>query len=65
MAQGWAAISVDGKSLGLNAPRVGIPIPEGKHRVTLENPALGFRRDYDVTIVAGKESRIQVTPEGE
>ncbi len=58
---GWASISIDGKATGMNAPLVGLEVAEGKHRVTLENAGLGFRRDYDVVIQPGRESKLTVS----
>lgn len=56
----WATVSIDGKPLKVNAPVVGIPVVEGSHRVTLENSALGVRKELDVVIRPGKETRVNV-----
>ena len=61
VTDGWAAVSIDGRSLGLNAPVVGLEITEGKHRVTLENAPMKIRRDYDVTVAAGEEFRLNAS----
>lgn len=61
MPSGWAAISVDGKPLGMNAPRVGIELPAGPHMVTLENPPARYRQDFDVVITANREARLEAT----
>lgn len=61
VAEGWAAVTVDGRSLGINAPIVGLELPEGKHRITLENEPLRLRRDYDVTVVAGEDIRLNAS----
>lgn len=61
VAEGWAAVSVDGRSLGINAPIVGLELTEGRHRITLENGPLKLRRDYDVTVKAGEDFRLNAS----
>jgi serine/threonine-protein kinase len=48
----WANVSLNGKQLG-STPLVRIPLPPGKHVLTLTNPELGISTSYAVDIKSG------------
>lgn len=56
--EGHATVEIDGKAVG-RAPLVGLAIPAGKHVVILENQG-GVRKQQEVTIVSGKDTRLAV-----
>jgi serine/threonine protein kinase len=49
----WSTVSTGGKVLG-QTPLVGVKLPAGRHTLVLENPELGLRTSYQVTINAGQ-----------
>ncbi len=55
---GWATVEIDGKPAGVNAPFVGLSVPAGKHVLVLQNQ--WARKQVDVTIVPGKETKLSV-----
>jgi serine/threonine-protein kinase len=48
----WANVSLNGKQLG-STPLVKVPLPPGKHVLTLTNPELGISTSYAVDIKSG------------
>jgi serine/threonine protein kinase len=53
----WAHVSENGTRLG-TTPLPCLRLPPGRHRLRLENPALGVARDVDVDVVAGTPARV-------
>lgn len=49
----WSTVSVGGRVLG-QTPIVGASLPVGTHSLVLNNPELGLRTTYQVTIFAGR-----------
>ena len=54
----WTRIIIDGKYTGLTTPQRSIPLPAGRHVVTLRNPAFGIDVDIPVVVRAGKRTKI-------
>ena len=48
----WAEVSISGKPLG-STPLLRIPLPPGRHTLTLSNPELGVSTTYVVEIEPG------------
>jgi serine/threonine-protein kinase len=48
----WSNVSLEGKSLG-STPLIKVPLPPGRHSLTLNNPELGTSTTYVVEIQAG------------
>ncbi len=53
----WANVSVGGEPLGQHTPLIGLRLPAGRHRLTLENPVYRLTRDVDVVIRPEAETR--------
>jgi serine/threonine-protein kinase len=49
----WSLVSVGGRALG-QTPIVGASLPAGTHTLVLNNPELGLKTTYQVTISAGR-----------
>lgn len=56
----WATVSIDGKPQQATAPVIGLKVSAGRHRITLENTSLGVKRDIDVVIRRGQETKLNV-----
>ncbi len=54
----WARVTVNGKAMGYT-PLPRIPLYEGVHEVTLENPDLGVQKRRNVRVIAGEESLVE------
>jgi eukaryotic-like serine/threonine-protein kinase len=54
----WTEVYLGGKKLGLT-PMEGVKLPAGKHELELRNPKVGLVRRIQVTIRAGKVTRVQ------
>lgn len=52
----WAEASVDGRALGRTP--ITVELTPGRHRLVLVNPELGQRRDREVVIAGGADTRI-------
>ena len=55
----WATVTVDGKSLG-RTPLFGVKLSAGRHKIKLENTALGKVKTVTVRIRVGQESKLTV-----
>lgn len=53
----WANVAVDGEPLGQHTPLIGLRLPAGRHKVTLENPVYAISRTIDVDIRPQAETR--------
>jgi hypothetical protein len=49
----WSQVFIDNRLVG-NTPLMGIPIPSGKHNVTLVNPTFGMRKSMSVSVRPGE-----------
>jgi serine/threonine-protein kinase len=58
----WARVSIDGKELGLT-PLPKVPLYEGVHQVTLENPDINRRYVTTARIVAGELTELKINLE--
>jgi serine/threonine protein kinase len=47
----WSQVYVDGKLIG-NTPQMNVPLSEGTHRITLNNPEFGLKKNLSVNIRA-------------
>ncbi|MDQ3035275.1 MAG: PEGA domain-containing protein, partial [Myxococcota bacterium] len=61
----WSQVFVDGRLIG-NTPQMNIPLPAGRHTVTLVNSDFNIRHTITVEIAAGQtETRVlTLTPGG-
>ena len=53
----WTHIVIDGRDTGLTTPKR-IPLPAGKHRVTLRNPKFGIDTSFNVMIRANAQTKV-------
>jgi hypothetical protein len=54
----WTRIIIDGKDTGLTTPQRSLPLPAGKHIVTLRNPKFGIDISFPVVIKAGQKTKV-------
>jgi serine/threonine-protein kinase len=58
----WARVSIDGKELGMT-PLPKVPLYEGVHQVTLENPDINRRHVTTAKIIAGELTELKINLE--
>jgi serine/threonine protein kinase len=51
-------IIIDGKETGLWVPQKKIPLPAGKHTITLRNPKFNIDESFPITIKPGQPTRV-------
>ena len=63
--QPWSQVFVDGRLIG-NTPQMNIPLPAGRHTITLVNPEFNIRERVSVTVRAGETETLirRLTPGG-
>jgi hypothetical protein len=54
----WTRIIIDGKDTGLTTPQRSLPLPAGKHVVTLRNPKFDIDVSFQVVIKAGQRTKV-------
>ena len=59
-AKPWVRVIVDGRDTGKTTPIVGLPLPPGRHRLTLINEAEGIRHVREVTIEPGQDQKVLI-----
>jgi len=55
----WSIVTIDGKLIG-NTPQMNLSLPEGSHRVQLNNPEFQIEKTVTVKIEAGKTETLIV-----
>jgi len=54
----WTRIFIDGRDTGLTTPQTSIPLPAGRHVITLRNPKFGVDVSFPVEIEANKRKKV-------
>jgi hypothetical protein len=54
----WTRITIDGRDTGLTTPQRSIPLPAGRHTITLRNPKFRINISFSVTIQPNKRTKV-------